>query len=362
MMRKAIEKKGKRLIMAALRLILGARPASAEQISPRRLRRILVVRQDERLGNLLLITPLFEALRKHLPRARITALVSRRFGDVLRCNPDIDEILSFDKRRLLRNPFRLISLVRTLRKRSFELAIDCGPVDDVSLNNSLWTLLSGAALRLGHLRGDSHLFLNILVPTTGSERWEVDHHLDLLRHLFGEVPAGRVKIALSDQERQGALRRWRQWGFGDDEVAVALHIGGRGRKQWGIDRFLALARNVISQHGVKVLLFWGPNEGELIRQLDEGPLPGLHLVPPLPVRELAAQLERCRVFVGNDSGPMHLAVAVGTPTVAIFLKPNYPRYGPRGRHDRIVHQYGGDVTVGDVLAAVGECLRARRTN
>ncbi len=356
---KAIERRGKRLLISVLGFLLGTSPISPRRIARSRLHRVLVVRQDERLGNVLLITPLLEGLRRALPGAHISVLVSPRFADILRGNADIDRILTFDKRRLLRNPLRLVSLIRTLRQGSFDLSIDGGPVDDISLNNSLLTYLSGAPLRLGHHRGDRHLFLTVEVPVVQGSRTEVDHHLDLLRHIFGDVPAGRLKICLFPEERDRAVERHRSWGLRSDDAVVGLHVGGRGKKRWAAEHFYSLAEQLISRYGVKVLLFWGPNERELIRRYRSRTLRGLSIPPLLPIRDLAAQLERCAVFICNDTGPMHMARAVGTPTVAIFRKPNYGRYGPPDQRNRVVYQRDGNVTVDEVLAAYDELIKPR---
>jgi len=357
---KDIERRAKGFLKTVLGALLRTRPARAEDVRPDRIGRVLVVRQDERLGNMLLITPLLHELRRSLPRARITALVGRRFGDVLRGNDDIDTLLTIDKRKLLRNPLRLVSLIRTLRRGSFDLAIDCGPVDDISLNNSLLTYLSGAPLKLGHRRGDSRLFLTIEVPVAGGERTEVDHHLDLLRHLFGDVPAGPMKLHLFPGERDRAVRRLRDWGLRDEDTVIGVHIGGRGGKRWAAENFRSLGERLISRFGVKVLLFWGPNEDELIGRFRDRPIEGLLIAPLLTVRDLSAHIERCAVFVCNDTGPMHLARAVGTPTVAIFRRANYQRYSPPDEHNRVVYRPGGEVAVEDVLSAVGELIEPHR--
>jgi len=357
---KAIERKGKRLMVTVLGFLLGTSPVFPKRISRSRLRRVLVVRQDERLGNLLLVTPLLESLRRALPEAHISVLVSRRFAEILRGNNDIDAILTLDKRRLLRNPFRLVSLIRTLRRGSFDLAIDCGPVDDISLNNSLLTYLSGAPLRLGHRRGDSHIFLNIEVPVAGGQRSEVDHHVDLARHIFGEIPAGQMKLCLSPEERDRAVRRLRGWGLRSDDLVIGVHVGGRGRKRWPAQNFYDLGRRLIARFGIKILLFWGPNERELIRRFRGENSAGLLIPPLLSIRDLAAQIERCAVFVCNDTGPMHLARAVGTPTVAIFRKPNYHRYGPPDEKNRVLYRRDVEITVDDVVPVLGELIEPHR--
>lgn len=348
---KGLEKVGKKLILAILRPLLSSPPVSPEIMLSRQPERILVVRQDERLGNVLLITPLLEALRKVLPRAHVTVLVSGRFADVLRGNPDVDQVLVFDKRQLLHNPLHFIAFLRNLRKQAFELAIDSGPVDGLSLSNALMTFFSGAPLRLGYLRGESHLFLNLQVPRSQEKKSEAEYHLDLLRFFFPQVPSGSVKISLTPGERQTAAQHLRSLGLRSGDLVVGMHIGGRGGKAWPVDRYAHLARRLILEHHAKVVLYWGQQERDMIQKFRTKPLRGLYIAPPLKIRELASQLERCTAFVSGDTGPMHLALAVGTPTVTIFRVPNFERYGRRGPKHKIVYRPGGDVSVDDVLAA-----------
>jgi ADP-heptose:LPS heptosyltransferase len=357
---KALEKRGKRAILALIGPLLRDQPVDPKALTDRRYDRVLVVRQDERLGNVILITPFLEALRNVLPGAHISVLVSDRFGDVLLHNPHADEIISFDKRQFLHNPLRFVRFIRKLRTHRFDLAVDCGPADGLSLNNALMTYLSAAPVRLGYLRGQSDIFLNVLVPRRALEGSEIDHHLDLLRFCFGEVRGGRIKVYLSPQERQGAAEMHRRWGLHEENLMVGMHIGGRGQKRWPMERFLRLAQMLIANYGAKVVLFWGPGERQEIDSI-RGDLAGdLFLAPALGIRELAGHLERCNVFISVDTGPMHLALAVGTPTVAIFQVPNYVRYGDQGPRNRIVHRPDGDVREEDVLEVFADLLSALR--
>jgi len=130
---------------------------------------------------------------------------------------------------------------------------------------------------------------------------------------------------------------------------VGVHIGGRGQKRWPVERFASLAGKLIEDHDAKVVIFWGPGEKTLLEAIPEDRSRGLYLAPALGVRELASHVQRCTAFISGDTGPMHLALALGTPTVAIFRQPNYERYGGRGDMNRVVFRPGGDVTVEDVL-------------
>jgi ADP-heptose:LPS heptosyltransferase len=346
---KALETKGKGVLLALIRPLLRGRLLEREILRDRPIQRILVVRQDERLGNLILITPFLEGLGNRMPQAHITALVSVRFGDILRNNPAVDTILSFDKRHFLWNPIRFARFVRALRRCRFDLAVDCGPVDGLSLNNALMTYLSGAPVRLGYLRGHSDTFLNLLAPRPVPESSEVEIHLNLLRFCFGQIPSSRPKVYLTAPEKEAAARVQDRWGLRQEDLLVGIHIGGRGQKRWPVERFASLAGQLIENHDVKVVIFWGPGEKELLKAIPEDHSKGLFLAPALEVRELASHIQRCDVFISCDTGPMHLALALERPTVAIFRQPNYERYGQRGVLNRVVFRPGGDVAEEDVL-------------
>jgi len=173
---------------------------------------------------------------------------------------------------------------------------------------------------------------------------------------FGQIPGNRVKVYLSEAEREAAARLQGRWGLRQEDLVVGIHIGGRGRKRWPVERFASLAGKLIEGHDAKVVIFWGPGEKAQLEAIPEDRSRGLYLAPALGVRQLASHIQRCAVFISGDTGPMHLALALGTPTVAIFRQSNYERYGQRGDLNRVVFRPGGDVEVKDVLEVLAPLL------
>jgi ADP-heptose:LPS heptosyltransferase len=115
---------------------------------------------------------------------------------------------------------------------------------------------------------------------------------------------------------------------------------------------------------VKPLLFYGPDDVSLLRQIEQR-IRESSVIPvePLPLRQFAAVVEQCNLFIAGDTGPMHLSVAMGTPTIAIFLVKNYRRYGPQGEWHRIVYSERETLRVEDVMAAyrdLRKCIQAAK--
>ena len=163
---KRLERRGKKVVFSVLRRLFSL---SQEEL-PGRLRpsRILWIRQDRRLGNLLLTLPALEAVKRAAPETRTALLVSAEFSSLVENDPRVDELFVFDGKRILRRPWRLFGLLRRLRQGRYELAVDCASSNSASLSNGLWTRLSGAWWKLGYRRENSECFLNHRLGYTDS--------------------------------------------------------------------------------------------------------------------------------------------------------------------------------------------------
>lgn len=350
MIRKRAERLGKRALVWVLKRCVKSEPGP--KINPGKVKKILVVRQDDRIGNLVLITPMLEALRRGFPGRRIVLLVGQSFHEILQGNPHCDEVVVFEKRRYIFHPFDFFRLVKRLRAERFDLALDCSHVHAFSFSNGLLTYLSGAPYRVGYGRGNSDLFLNMSVCPQPSGKHATEAHMDLVRSLGVEVDNPQMRVYMSENERESIRWYLRQKGVSEEDLLCGLHIGGSGKKRWPVENFARLADELNRLFGMKVIILWGQKEASLLPDLERHLRTTPIVSDPLRIREMTALIEQCSLFVAPDTGPMHISVAVGTPTVAIFLAPNYPVYGPRGDGHKVVYREGGQVTVDDVVAAV----------
>ncbi len=351
------ERSLKRLGLALARLVLRppAHPPELKDLSA--LEQVLVVRQDRRLGNLVLLTSLLLGLRRAAPRARIAVVAPAGFAAILGGHPAVDRIIAVDHRRLLARPWEIASLRRKLRVPRPQLAVDASPHHAPSFLSGLITAASGAPVRLGYRRAEATPFHNLQAtpPETGAAVHESVRLHDLLRAVSPALPpAPRPLIVPADGSAALAARIFRRLGVPPGCPVVGIHPGGRRHKRWPIARFEAVARELAAR-GVAVVVLTGPAERALLAAMAP---PGPHRIyaPPTDVRGLAIFLSGLDVFVSGDCGPMHLASALGIDCVTVFRIGDDARYRPLGPRHRILYREAGDVEPAEVLNAVGAIL------
>lgn len=160
------------------------------------------------------------------------------------------------------------------------------------------------------------------VTDDGRPKPAIEFHNQSLRAAGIPPSATRPEIFLSDAEKReaGIYLRWLDQTFTDlSQPIVALHPGATWpAKKWFPDRFAALADLVVAKLGARVIVTGGPDDVEAVKAVMNACVANVTAVPVLPLRQLAAVISRCAVFVSNDCGPMHIAAAVGTPTIGLF--------------------------------------------
>jgi ADP-heptose:LPS heptosyltransferase len=292
---------------------------------------MLLIRLDH-LGDVLLTTPAIRCLKSRFPQARITMVIKEWSLEAIKNNPLIENIIIF-------NPFWTIPskegknpegvggiyhLTRLLQKERFDLAIDFKG----DVRNILIAYLSGAKRRFSYgIRGGGFL-LTDMVAYEG-EIHEIDKNLRLLNRLGIDSEDNEMELYVTDEDTARVDQIFEQKGIDLSRRTIALHYGGASQfKRWDMEKFIILAERIVENNSANVLFFGGPYERET-SQLSESPEEGIFLMPDLTVCQMAAAFKRCGLLVCNDSGPMHVGLAVGTPTVAIF-GPTYPeRFGPK---------------------------------
>ena len=334
-------------------------------------RRILVVKLDH-LGDVLLATPVFSNLRRAYPQAQIHALVGDQGTLVLQKHPDVDKIIEYSARFFCRSgePTRLhdaFQLFYKLSLQKYDLLIDLRG-DWLTV---IFALFKGAGYRLDFA---SLQVANKLGRSRFTGSHEVERNLDVLRsaHIPTPFKAPTFHTTLADQ-------RWVDdfligLGWDTDRPLVAIHPGSPIElKRWRGERFAALADWLIKHNGAVILFVGVKAESPLVARIQKQMCgKAMNITGKTNLARLAEILKRCDLFIGNDSGPMHLAAAVGTPTIGLYGPGNPERFGPVGAHCRTVRRmpdcppclgttckFGGEgctkeIEVGDVIQIVGE--------
>lgn len=310
----------KRGLELALRPFFSRSAVDLSRIRASRPRRVLFVRQHNQMGDMLCATPAFAAVRSAFPGCR-TLLVTAPVNDgVVRNNPDLDAILLFDKVRLRRSPRAALRFLRTLRAFEADVAVVLNSVSFSS--TSAWlAVLSGARFIVG---GSSEAFgwsfsrwlYDLEMPSRKELAGHaIDHGLDGLRAVGFEVGSRLPVLRPGPRARRDARRFLEGLGPGP---YFALHPGaGKEANRWPPDRFAAMAREQEEQ-GLRSFLIEGPADGPATRQTLEALGESRPVLRGVGVETVAAVLERCDLALVNDTGVMHVAGAVGTPTVALF--------------------------------------------
>jgi ADP-heptose:LPS heptosyltransferase len=296
--------------------------------------RILVVRLDNRLGNLLLLTPFLQRLREALPAAHLGFASGEMFAPMLRDWPWIDEWIVQPKRRHAAFPPLFPPWVAALRRRGWDLAFEASNPDTHSFYNCLLALAAGAPERIGFDHPRSRRVLTTIVPTPEAGLHFSLAPLRLLRALGVEAPAAPMRCPTTTAPSPSFTAWKTREGIGRGHLVV--HLGGRSAKAWPEEGWARLLPELMRAAAGPVVLVAGPSEQARLADLWRAPGPRPLRAPLLAGPDLVLLLREAAGFVGCDSGVMHLAVAVGTPTTAMFFHSNPWHYAPLGIEHRTV--------------------------
>lgn len=295
------------------------------------------------IGDAILFTPALRLLRRAFPSARIVVVTMfRGTYDILVTNPNVDEVRHFDFFHA--QLWDGLRYVWELRREGYDLSIMPFPSNRREYNVVNW--LVGRRWRAGHRyrhhnRRNLYFLNNIVVHEDGTLH-NVEENLRLVRAVCERigvpVPAlespPRMELVLTPDDEQAA-ETWRAAEQIPAEVPwIGLHtysstFKNMHRKCWPKEKFVELIRALSQAHtDARFLVFSGPSDREVNGWILQQVRERVHLVERPNLREALALLRRCRVFVSNDSGLMHLAAAVGVPVVALFGPTNWRRLHP----------------------------------
>src|SRR5881628_432336 len=293
----------------------------AKLTRPGAVKRILV-RGTNWIGDTVLTTPALMAIRKGFPQAKIALLAKPPIAELLHHHPALDEIVLYRDPGPHAGLGGKLTLARLLHRGRYDVAI----LFQNAFEAAALTALAGIPNRYGYATDGRSFLLTHRVPLTPKIRQirrshQVHYYLELLRPLGIQVEPEPPTLRTTPDEDAEAIEHLRAFEVDVKKVLIGLNPGSvyGTAKRWLPERFAEVADRAAAEHGGVVLIFGGQGEEEL-----GGALAGKMTAPTLvlsgrtTVRRLMALIKQCRLFITNDTGPMHIATAFGVPTVAIF--------------------------------------------
>lgn len=294
------------------------------------------------IGDLVIASPFFHEFRKHYPNTHTVLLIGKSCAQAVVNNPSIDRFIKVDDNALYNGPgFRrikeFIRLILLLRKEKF---------DQVFVMHRAWqfnllAFLAGIPSRVGFARGNEGIMLNHhVVPIPSRNEREV--YLDLLRVMKIPAEYERTYFYLSEEEQAALPKFLAETGIREDEIVIAVAPGGGDNvkssmpsKRWPVENFSRLLKTLMRERPCRALLVGGPGDREILARIQEEN-PDCIDTTHLTIGEIASVFRRCSLFIGNDSGPLHIASSSGIPTIALFGPTNPEELASPGANNTVL--------------------------
>lgn len=308
------------------------------------IKKVLFIRLGA-LGDVINTLPALSAFRDRFKDVFIGFAVDESSSDLIKNHPDVDKVFVFRKKRWVNSPFNhldeILSYRNSIRRENFDASIDF----QGNMKGSFHTISAGAKYKIGFAKGHcyefNYLFTNIHVKP--KKRHRIEKFISALEP-FGIVdPQVNFKLPALNGPRFSVSY-------------VAIHAGTSDfapEKRWPPENFAKLARLYVEKLSTRVLLTWGLGEFKLVKLIKKlSECDNVEISPKTRgVLDLASLIKNARLFTSADTGPMHLADALGTPTVCLFGPKDPAVYGPYKCKNKVIWESSGmrNITVEQVL-------------
>lgn len=291
------------------------------------IKRILIIRLAP-LGETVLTTPVIRALRQHFREAYITYMVAPTREDLVSANPHLNAVIIYQS--------SVPKLVYQLIQRKFDMAVVLQP----TFRLVFLTFLARIPIRVGFETNSGGKRLLHTSVANNTEQHETQRYLDVIREIGIEIEDDEPEVFVDVKGKDWCIDFLENHNLKDERPIIGLNPGaGTSYRRWSPDNFAITADMLIDAYDAHILITTGPHERELALQIKEQMTHSATIIENVTPMQLAALLQQCALYISNDTGPMHLSIAVKTPTVALFGGSNPTQWGPPwDNHTVIAHQ------------------------
>ena len=299
----------------------------------------VLIRGTNWIGDVVMTFPAIAAVRETLPMARITVLVKPWVADLVRMHPAVDEVMVYERPGRHAGLGGLLALARELREKRFDAAI----LLQNAIEAAVIARLARIPVRAGYSTDARSLLLTHPVRRTPQIMTvhQSLYYLEMLKALGFRAPGSPLKLAATEKQRLSAEKLLGQFGIAGRRPVVGMAPGAAygPAKRWFPERFAAVADRLVTKTSCPVLLFGSDGDRTSTEAVQAaGKTPFIDIAGRTNLEEAIALIARCDLFITNDSGLMHVAGALGVPTVAIFGSTNPQTTYPLGERTVILRR------------------------
>lgn len=313
---------------------------SSEKIRNIKPEKILIIRQDKRIGNLLFITPIISKLRELFPDSQLDVVVCSRYNEIIESNPKVNHIKNFPHEKW----WLTIRFLRELRKTNYDITIDCKR--EFSFTNASVSTFCKSKIKIGFVHDYSsgiYDYACILPSEDKKNLHEIDLLIKPLKDIWGDFETPRMEYYIPKDKR---IKH-------DTKFLIAFHIGGHGIKKPPVDVINKIIQ-LFNDPNIQINIIYGPEEKEKVEQVMNQP----NVVKILPenINHLAAIIDSSDILFCPDTGALHIGSALNKPIINLLRTELKTNYAPKSDNFWVVNWQNEDYLkkIRDVFTQDGE--------
>jgi ADP-heptose:LPS heptosyltransferase len=345
---KKFEKWLKKVLLAIVKML--TRVKIIESFSFDHIKKILVIRQHNELGDMLCVVPLLRALKNSFPNATID-LISRPVNTaVMLNNPYLNKVIEYDSIKYTKAPFKIIGFIKNLRKEKYDLAVVPSTVS-MSVTSDLLAYLSKSKVRIGpkNLNGIQNIsgFLyNVQIDLdwrNNSLIHQTQRNLELVKKFNITTNDLSLEIKLTEGEISYGCKYFEK-NSKSAKKSIGFHPGaGKFPNQWDVNRFIELIQRFQNEINPMFFVTYGPKDSEPVEKLHSVFGKEIVIIKEKSIRNVAAIIDNLDLMITNDTGVMHVAAATRVPVLSLFGPTDPIQWAPLRKSDRYILGLNGDI-------------------